>query len=76
MGHTNKTIIHIARRVEADGWTTLAMCGTDMDGDSDDIACTLTELDTAPIEEDTEILCPLCQEHPDYPLLVLAHVGN
>lgn len=55
------------------------LCGEDlvpeMEGDEHEMVVTLPSLDDAPLGED-EYVCSLCMHHPDYPLLVLANVGE
>lgn len=75
--------VHIATTMDEDPYSLyeslVALCGEDIvpevEGDEHELVVTLPSLDDDPLRPD-EYLCSLCLHHDDYPLLVLAHVGE
>lgn len=81
MTYTHKERVHISSIPEGSNpfkvWKTeMSLCGGGYDVHGDrELVVSLADLRDEPLGEEEE-LCPACVEHPDYPLLVLADVGE
>ena len=80
MSYTHKELVHISSTLEAHPskvWTSAgSLCGGGYNVKGErEMVSTLADLVEDPLGED-EQLCPVCLEHPDYPLLLLADVGD